>query len=87
MAGETTNRALAVEVSLVDVKHHLNHAPRGEFCWLVVLIKLVRDMAIIASHAQRAGDESHRWIQLRSGESFKDLYVLVFLFGSLLLRA
>lgn len=62
MTGVTANRALPVEVSLVDVKDHLNHPAGSEFGWLLVFIKLIWDVAVVALHAQRTGDESHRWL-------------------------
>jgi hypothetical protein len=85
MTGEATDRALIVEAPLIQIEHHLNHTPCSQLRGLVVLIETVRHVAIIASHAERAGDKSHRGFQLRRREAFEDLNVLESLLGSLLL--
>jgi hypothetical protein len=76
VTGVTTDSALAVEASFVDVEDHLDHAPSGEFRGLVVFIELIRDVAVATAHAERSGDESHRRIELGSGEIFEYLEVL-----------
>src|SRR5215217_1845647 len=83
MAGVTSNRALTVEAAFVQVKHHLDHATSSQLGLLVVFIEAVGRMAVVTADAERAGDESHRWIELRGGKRFEDLDVLKFLLGSL----
>lgn len=85
MTGVTGHGVLAVEVSFVDVEDHLDHPTCGEFLWLVVLLELI-DVAIIAFHAKRSGDESHGWLELSSGKVFEYLDVLEALLGGLLLK-
>jgi len=85
MTGVTSHRVLPVEVAFVDVQDHLDHAACGEFRRLVVLIELI-DVAIVAFHAQRPGDESHSWIELSGGKIFEYLDVLEALPGGLLLK-
>jgi hypothetical protein len=83
MTRETANSALTVEVPFVQIKHHLDHAPRSQLCWFVVLLKLPGDVAVVASNAERTGNECHCRIQLRCRDVFEDLYVLESLCGGL----
>ncbi len=52
MTREATNRSLAVESSFVQIKHHLDHAPRSQLGWLVVLLKLPGYVAVVAPNAE-----------------------------------
>lgn len=85
MTGETTDRALTIEAPLVQIEHHLNHAPCSQLGRLIVFIETTRDVTVIAPHAERAGDESHSRLELRRREAFEDLDILESLLGSLLL--
>jgi hypothetical protein len=61
VAGDLT---LAVKIVLVDGEHHLHHLASGFLLLLVVLVELklalVFDVAEVAVHAERGGDELHR---------------------------
>ena len=85
MTGETSDRALTFEAALVQIKHHLNHAPGGQLRGLVIFTKTIRHVAITALHAERAGDESHGGLELCRRKTVEDLDVLESLLGSLLL--
>src|ERR1051325_7651473 len=83
MAGVTTHCALSVEAALVQIKDHLDHTARSLLGRLVVLIEAVGGVAVIAAHAEGAGNESHGRIQLRCGKCFEDLNLLEQLLGRL----
>src|SRR5262249_16508760 len=85
MTRVTTDRALTVEASFVQIAHHLNHPTRCQLGWLVIFIEAGSDVAVIAFHGERAGDEGHRRIQLGCRNSFENLNVFEALFGGLLL--
>jgi hypothetical protein len=51
--------ALAFEILRVDRGHHLHHVPRFIFLFLVVGVEMHGDVAVIAPHAERGGNEYH----------------------------
>src|SRR5436309_3310960 len=44
-----------------------------------------RRVAEVAAHAERSVEEVHQWDELRCGQTFQDLYVLIHLLDSLLM--
>src|SRR3979411_839600 len=60
MAGEATDRLMAVEVVLVDGHHHLDHLARGRFLRLVVGREVALHMAELAILTEREREGLHR---------------------------
>ena len=76
MARVAAHHLLSFEVLLVDGDHHRHHLPGSLFLVLIVLIECALDVAEIAFHAQRVGDELHGRNQLVGWNVFEHLDVL-----------
>ena len=68
---------MAFEVVFVDGKHHGHHFARGLLGLLVVFFEGALDVAELALHAQRCGDELHGGHQLVGRNILEDLNILV----------
>ena len=71
---------MALEILLIDRHHHVDHLARGDFGLLIILFVRVRDVAVLAFHAQRSGDKLHRRNHLLGRNSFERLNILELLF-------
>ncbi len=60
MAGVASHHSLAFKTFRIDREHHLHHVSRFIFFFFVVLVEMHGDVAMIAAHAERCGDEDHR---------------------------
>src|SRR2546423_8877030 len=81
-------------LAVVERGDHLHHLSRGLLLRLVVALPdpvvetrlrvcALLDVAEVAAHAERDGDEVHQREELRTGQTFEHLYVLPSLFDGL----
>ncbi len=70
MTGIASHFAPAIEILLVQRKHHLHHFAGGLLGFLVILIESAADMTEIAFHSQRSRDELHGRNQLPGRKVF-----------------
>ena len=86
MAGKAGDFALAFKIVFVDGEHHLDHLARDDFGFLSSLSKaipvvILADVAVLALHAERCGDELHGREHLLGGDALQDFDVLELFFG------
>ena len=86
MARRTSHPLASLERASVDVADHLHHLAGGLFGFLLVLVEAplrTDDVTVIATHAERGGNELHRRPELLGRKIFQYLDVLEVFDGGL----